>query len=228
MGLPSAKMEKSMAGADWEGRVSAVLPVESAGAGDCGVQDVWTRCVNPGAWLCTRTVLAERGSQVLNLRVLWHLRRREEEKTRRGHWEEMMKEAGQEKTQASVKPCREAAKESVCEEPPYSSLNTRGLFIPEDFCTLLGCSFHPSPSSFSFPNYRPVPKCHLLGEACPWTACVWWKQLPGIRLVDSIWWENGEDITLDRSRSWGENVLKPCPQDVVWFMDQQGRLHLAY
>lgn len=78
-----------------------------------------------------------------------------------------MKEAGQEKTQANVKPCQEAAKESVCEEPPYSSLNTRGLFTPEDFCTLLDCSFHPSPTSFSFPNYRPVLTCHLLGESCP-------------------------------------------------------------
>ena len=45
----------------------------------------------------------------------------------------MMKEAGQEKTQASVKPCQEAAKESVCEEPPYSSLNRRGLFTPRTF-----------------------------------------------------------------------------------------------
>ena len=28
MGLPSTKMEKSMAGADWEGRMSAVLSME--------------------------------------------------------------------------------------------------------------------------------------------------------------------------------------------------------
>lgn len=36
MGLPSTKMEKSMAGADWEGGMSVSPPMEAgAGGGDC-------------------------------------------------------------------------------------------------------------------------------------------------------------------------------------------------
>lgn len=163
---------------------------------------------------------AERGNQALSLEAFWHLRGREEEKTSKGHWEEMLKEAGRKPGECG----QEAAKERMC----VKSL----LAVPwaweasSHLRTFVLCWVSLAthlPGSFSSPTSGLCLNVVFWVSLAPNSLCkmktVAWH-LVGTQTVFGEWMWRYK--SLDRGRSPGENVLKPCTQGVVWFVDQQG------